>query len=132
MATNEEAHQNPHDQGEYEHPALIVDPAQLPQKDKSQELKKNSPQQSGPALQHVKRWSRKHVTPMNVLTLVIAVAAWEQFYVTQGQLRVMRGQLEATDRPWIEITKADVKEFSFVNRVDNGKSILHAAINLVI
>jgi hypothetical protein len=48
----------------------------------------------------------------------------------QKQVGIMQRQLEITDRPWIEISQADVEDFHFHARVDNGKPMLFTTVHM--
>ncbi|HEY1949129.1 MAG TPA: hypothetical protein VGG97_19125 [Bryobacteraceae bacterium] len=64
-----------------------------------------------------------------VTGFAFAAAAWYA-NIAQKQQVIMQKQLETTDRPWVEISKADVAEFRFHSRVDNGMPMLDVRLKL--
>lgn len=95
MSTDEEADQSSDNHSNYEGPALTIgNRSEGPSKSNAKELQNDSERQRSPFFHRFKDWLKEHATPMNFLTLVIAVAAWAQFHATNGQLQTMNRQLD--------------------------------------
>ena len=62
-----------------------------------------------------KKWCGRHVTPMNLLTLVIAGAACAQYMATHGQLDTMNRQLREMHDSGVESTDKTNRVISNMN-----------------
>ena len=95
MSTDEEADKSSDNHPDYEGPAPIIgNRSEGPSKSNTEKFQNDSEDQRSPFLHPFKDWIKEHATPMNFLTLVIAVAAWAQFHATNGQLKTMNRQLD--------------------------------------
>ena len=75
MSTDKEAENRADNQPDYERPAHVIRPMQNADHDDENKLTDQSQQKSKPLRENVRDWRRAHLTPMNVLTFVIAAAA---------------------------------------------------------
>ncbi len=82
----------------YEQPPIQLAATANSSNDRKQKSENRVSRSIGDRLYPLKKWCRKHVSPANLLTLAIALAAWEQFYATQGQLSVMKNQVDEMRR----------------------------------
>lgn len=99
MSTDAEQNDGRQDPADYEKPSTVIgDTPKITNKGDRDKQTGGTEEKQQPALKGAKKWLLRHVTPMNLLTLVIAAAAWAQYRVTQGQLIVMQGQLDEGKR----------------------------------
>lgn len=87
----DERKEPPHD---YEQPAIIIKPPSSSNKDHTAGIQRNPAKRAKSLLERLKSSWKKHATPMNVLTLIIAAAAWAQFHLSQKQIRL-------DERAWV-------------------------------